>query len=713
VTRHRPTVVPTVVLLALLAGLALTGPGLRAQEAGAEPVPPLGDQPVDDPARFPAWFRDLMDRVQRNATSGRARAEAKLAEARAAGDRTTEAWALLAVATAHRRQNDYPAAIAASGEALALAEKEGGDLLLFNAHYIHGRNRQVAGDTVAALDHFLRSLGFADAQQSANARLTALGAVAVAQKHLGDLPRARVAQEEALALAERLGHAEAVAMYANNLAGLLETLGDRAGARRNYERALAYRRTAGNRMETDDVRESLAMLDLAEGRPETALAALEEILANRRQLRGKLRLTGTLLNLSEVLQKLGRLDEAFAAAEEARGHAEKIDARRLRARVEARLAALHEARGDFAAALAAARREFAEREAIAGEAARSRATELQLQYDASRREQELARLQRLNEAKAAENRVAVAELRAREAELRLRDADLAVAAAALERTRANRLTLGVGAGALVAVLALLALHLRSRLRAARRIHAETDAARVAAEEADRLKTRFLGIASHDIRSPLGNIAMMAESLRDGDPTPAERADHAAMIGVEARRVLQMAEDFLALAALESGRFQLRLSSVPAAELLTAAAGVFTGIARARRQRIDVAVEDPGLVVEADADRIHQVLTNLLSNALKFSPDGSTVEASMRGGPDGVVFAIRDHGPGLSPEAVARLFQPFQRLGETPAAGASSHGLGLSIAHEIVQRHGGRLRVESTPGQGATFLVELPRRPPPR
>jgi signal transduction histidine kinase len=712
VTRHRPTVLPAFVLAVWL-GTLLAGPGRAAPEADPPPAPSTGDQPMGDPARFPPWFRAQMDLVVRDAAAARTQADAQLAAARAAGDRTTQAWALLALATAHRRLNDYPAAIAASAEAVALAETEGGDLLRFNAHYIHGRGHRSAGDMVAALDHFLRSLGFADARESATARLAALGAVASAQKHLGDLPRARASNEEALALAERLGHAEAVAMYANNLARLLETVGDLAGARRHYERSLAFRRTAGNRMETDDVRESLALLDLAEGRPEAALAVFEETLPHRRQLRGKLRLTVTLLNLSEVRQRLGRLDDAFAAAEEARGHAEKIDSRSLRARVEARFASLHEARGDFAAALAAARREFAEREAIAGEAARLRAAELQQQYDASRREQEVERLRRLGEARAAENRVAVAELRAREAELRLRDADLAVAAAALERTRANRLTLGVGAGALVAVLALVALHLRSRLRAARRIHAETDAARVAAEEADRLKTRFLGIASHDIRSPLGNIAMLAESLRDGDPTPAERADHAAMIGVEARRVLQMAEDFLALAALESGRFQLRASSVPAAELLTAAAGVFTGIARARRQRIDVAVEDPGLVVEADADRIHQVLTNLLSNALKFSPDGSTVEASLRGGPDGVVFAIRDHGPGLSPAAVARLFQPFQRLGETTAAGAPSHGLGLSIAHEIVQRHGGRLRVESAPGQGATFLVELPRRPPAR
>ncbi len=688
---------------------APVGPGLRAQEG--VPAPAAGEEPAGDPTQFPPWFRELIDLVVRSAGEARTRAEAKLAEARAAGDRATQAWALLMIGTAQRRLNDYPAANASSREALALAEQMGDDLLRFNAHYIHGRNRYAAGDLSGALDHYLRSLAYADARGSGRARLAALGAVAVTHRRLGDLPRARAAHEEAIALAEERGDARAAAMYAGNLASLLREVGDFAGARRNYERELEFALRSGRQLDIDSVRESLAMLDFAEGRPESALAVLEEMLPRRRKLRGKVRLTGTLLNLAEVQRHLGRLDEARALVDEARGHARGIESPRLRASVEAEDAALHEARGDFAAALAAARREFALREAMTGEAARRRAEELQAQYDVARKEQELERLTRVNEAQAAENRVAVAELRAREAEVRARNADLAAARAELERARAARLAVGAGSGALLLVLAVLAFHLRSRLRAERRIHAETEAARRAAEEADRLKTRFLGIASHDIRSPLGSIAMLADQLRGGQGSAEEGLEHAALIAVEARRVMQLVEDFLVLASLEAGRFELRRAPVHAGELLTAAAGTLRAMAEARRQRIVVTVDDAGgPVVELDADRVHQVLTNLLSNALKYGPAGGTVEASVRAAGAGVVFAVKDQGPGLAPAEVAQLFQPYRRLGVSPGNGTSSHGLGLSIAQEIVQRHGGRIRVESVPGAGATFLVELPSRP---
>jgi signal transduction histidine kinase len=109
----------------------------------------------------------------------------------------------------------------------------------------------------------------------------------------------------------------------------------------------------------------------------------------------------------------------------------------------------------------------------------------------------------------------------------------------------------------------------------------------------------------------------------------------------------------------------------------------------------------------DADRLYQVVANLVSNAIKFTPPGRTVDVAVTGEGGRVILTVRDEGPGMSPEVQARLFTPFTRLAARPTGGEFSHGLGLSISHEIVGLHGGRIRVQSAPGAGSTFIVELP------
>jgi signal transduction histidine kinase len=114
----------------------------------------------------------------------------------------------------------------------------------------------------------------------------------------------------------------------------------------------------------------------------------------------------------------------------------------------------------------------------------------------------------------------------------------------------------------------------------------------------------------------------------------------------------------------------------------------------------------------DASRLYQVVANLVSNAIKFTPPGKAIAVTVsREGPR-VVLRVRDEGPGMSTEVQARLFTPFAQGAARPTGGESSHGLGLSIAHEIVRLHGGSLRVESKPGAGATFIVELSGELPP-
>jgi signal transduction histidine kinase len=245
------------------------------------------------------------------------------------------------------------------------------------------------------------------------------------------------------------------------------------------------------------------------------------------------------------------------------------------------------------------------------------------------------------------------------------------------------------------------------LRAERRVHAETQAAKEAAEEADRVKTRFLGIATHDIRAPLGNIVNLAGLLRKAVPS-AEHAEDLDALTSEAQRVLCLVEELLTISALETGKLALHRMPMEFSETVRSAIDSLRWQATAKRQTIAFQSATAGTAtLLGDAQRLHQVVTNLVTNAIKFSPPGAVITVSLARTSEALMLAVRDAGPGLSPDDAAKLFHPFERLSTHPTAGESSHGLGLSIAHEIVRLHGGSIRVESQPGAGATFIVDLP------
>ncbi len=665
------------------------------------------DEDLTDNPLAPEWFRKLSESVRSNSQRARTEGETKLATALAAGDRATEYYARHIISTALRRQNDFSGALIQSRAALILAETLPDNLIRFNAHYLHGINLSVFGDLAGAIDHLLRALRLSDGQPSPRARYLALTGLGMTYDRLADFPQALRYKREALALAEQGTDEHAISLCAGNLANLEEKLGDLAAARRHYERALALTRRSGNRTETADIEESLIMLDFAEGKSDSILAALDPILVQRRTLRGKIKLTNTLLNRAAVCQKLGRLDEALAHAEEARGYADAGESPRLRANAYRSLASVQEARGDLAAALAATRREFAEREAMAGEAAKTRAAELQTQFEAAKKDAELARLSRENELRAAEQRAQEAQLARQAAELRANTAELRAKDAELAHISLTRYLLGTSLGAAILALAAVLAFQRYRARNERRLLDETRRARDSAIAADQVKTRFLGIASHDIRAPLGNILNLTDTVRaesrDGQPSP-----DLDLITAEAQRVLGLVEDLLATATLESGKLVLRPTPSDLTEITLAVVSGLRWQARTKRQALvfDPPAPEVGRLV-GDAARLYQVVANLITNAIKFSPSDSTITVRLARAPSVLTLSIQDQGPGLAPDDIAKLFIPFERRAALPTARESSHGLGLSIAHEIVTLHGGEIRIESTSGRGATFFVDLP------
>jgi signal transduction histidine kinase len=229
-------------------------------------------------------------------------------------------------------------------------------------------------------------------------------------------------------------------------------------------------------------------------------------------------------------------------------------------------------------------------------------------------------------------------------------------------------------------------------------------ARERAEAAIRTREEVLAIVSHDLRNPLNTIALGATALNDS-ADEATRERYVQMIQRSIQRMNRLIEDLLDVVRLEGGqKLALNVAELDLGPLLAELAESFRALAEPRRQTFVCEVE-PGLPkVAADRDRLSQVVTNLVGNALKFTPEGGLVEVRAKKADGEVQVSVRDTGPGMSQEELGRIFDPYWQAGHTARLGA---GLGLTISKGIVESHGGRMRVESQPGAGSTFTFALP------
>ena len=228
-------------------------------------------------------------------------------------------------------------------------------------------------------------------------------------------------------------------------------------------------------------------------------------------------------------------------------------------------------------------------------------------------------------------------------------------------------------------------------------------ARERAEAAIRTREEVLAIVSHDLRNPLNTIAMGATALRDfpGKDT----ARFVEMIQRAINRMNRLIEDLMDVVKLEGGqRLSLDPGMVALPPLLGEMRESFQAQAEPRDQTVTCHCEPDTPPIVADRDRLLQVISNLLGNALKFTPEGGRVGLEARRVEDDVWISVQDTGPGIAAEDVPHIFDPYWQARRTARLGA---GLGLTISKGIVEAHGGRIWVESRPGEGSTFTFALP------
>lgn len=226
------------------------------------------------------------------------------------------------------------------------------------------------------------------------------------------------------------------------------------------------------------------------------------------------------------------------------------------------------------------------------------------------------------------------------------------------------------------------------------------------KDAERIKSEFIAAVSHELRTPLAAIMGFAELLTSGEIPLEEGQEFLRIIYDNGRRLKNMVDNLLDSSRLEAGRFEVYKRPVQLEETLRGVADSFTGVAQL--SQVEFHREIPPLPpVEADPDRIGQVMGNLLSNAFKFTLKGGrvTLRAMLEG--DSLKIEVEDTGPGIPESERSRLFQRYGRTQSAVSRGVSGTGLGLYISKAIVEAHGGRIWVESEVGKGTTFSLTLP------
>ena len=234
-----------------------------------------------------------------------------------------------------------------------------------------------------------------------------------------------------------------------------------------------------------------------------------------------------------------------------------------------------------------------------------------------------------------------------------------------------------------------------------------EAARVEAERINHAMGEFLATISHELRTPLGAILGWAQVL-DRQPSDAATVTHALeAITRNARAQVQLIEDLLDMSRIESGQLRLDMRPIEVGIVVTKAIDAILPAATAKGIRLDAVVGGVA-VVSADPDRLQQVVWNLVSNAVKFTPNGGQVTLGVVVGVDDVKLSVSDTGEGIEPTFLLRMFDRFQQQDGSTTRRHGGLGLGLSIARQLTELHGGNLQGESAGlGKGSTFTVSLP------
>lgn len=230
------------------------------------------------------------------------------------------------------------------------------------------------------------------------------------------------------------------------------------------------------------------------------------------------------------------------------------------------------------------------------------------------------------------------------------------------------------------------------------------------QRALKLKNQFLSLASHDLRGPLGGVQGYLRLIEKDPGSQLGPRAHQFMESIQGmtQNMLELVSVFLDKSALELGKIELKPKFINIMDMVLPLTQLYQGLAAHKQQQLTLHSATEEIWIKADKNRLSQIIDNLLSNAVKYSPLGGHIEMHVIDHKDRLEIRVKDEGPGFREDEKHRLFGYFQRLTARPTGSESSTGIGLALTKQIVTLHGGQIRLESTWGEGATFVVELPK-----
>jgi signal transduction histidine kinase len=588
--------------------------------------------------------------------------------------------ALYTVVNLQRRRGDYVAGLAAARDGLARAQKLRDLRLQVDFLYLLGRIHWNLTNYPQSLESHLEELRLSEQLGDASILARTHGGLGLTYHHFGRNEDALHHFQIGLRYAAEAKDDRIRASILNSLGNY--HLGQRefAQAAVIHEQVLRIREGYGNRRAVADSLTNLGLVADAQGDTTRALDYLERALQTFEALKYRRYIANTHRRLALVLRKAGRVDEALAHLQTALPIAQGLKSLEVLADLYLEFALTHEARGELAAALDYERKLEAVREEMRSEQDRQKMAELRARYREEQHVLEITLLKREQELQQVE----------------------------IRRRRFQNIALGVGLVGGVTLLGVVIFVQLARLRAERRMRLATDHARDRAESAERLKTRLLQMASHDLKVPLTSLNATAALIGRSPAATAEVQRLAAGIQADTERMRSLVRDFIDAAAREDGNLQLHTTELDLASLVQQVIEHLQPVAALKSQRLVFQpAASPLPRVLADADRLQQVFDNLVGNALKFTPPGGEIVIAFGVAGSWAFTEVRDSGPGFGPADFARIFSPGEPLSAKPTGEEDSTGLGLFIARELLTLQGGRLEVQSKPGAGAVFRVLLP------
>lgn len=244
---------------------------------------------------------------------------------------------------------------------------------------------------------------------------------------------------------------------------------------------------------------------------------------------------------------------------------------------------------------------------------------------------------------------------------------------------------------------------------------QLSAANAALERAARLKDEFLASMSHELRTPLTGILGLAEALQLSTYGELSERQLKSVKNIESsgRHLLELINDILDLSKIEAGKFEMQFENCSLGDICHGSLQLTRSMANKKHQNVSFSMTPASIELRADARRLKQMFVNLLSNAIKFTPEDGSLGLEVVASADEKIVRITvwDHGIGIAPQDIDRLFRPFVQLDSSLSRQHAGTGLGLSLVSHMAELHGGSVSVESTPGKGSRFSVQLPWQPP--